>query len=164
MDTSRMQKIGTLSAGVVLALTLAACQKQQAARTAAEPPADESGSAAQTMPPPASDTSSSSGMSSGTEGQSYSAMGTVTAVDAGTGKVSIQHEAIGDASMQAGTTEFDVQNRDALSQISKGQQVDFSFTQSGGQHTITQITPAAGQSSSQSTGSSPTQSSQPPSQ
>lgn len=148
METSLLRKTGALSAGVLVALTLAACQKQQAARTAAEPPpAEESGTTTEAPMPPASETSSTSGMGSGMEGQTYSSMGTVTAVDAGTGKVSIQHEAIGDASMEAGTTEFDVQNRDALSQLSKGQQVDFSFTQSGGQHTITQIAPAAGQSS-----------------
>lgn len=142
MKISSLRGLGSLGAGLLVALTLAACERQEAARTAAEPPAAD-----ETMTTPDATTSQDqmtapSSAPSGMEGQTQSGTGTVTSVDAASGRISIQHESI--ANMAAGTTEFEVENREALNQLSNGQQVEFSFTQqAGAQPRITQISPTA---------------------
>lgn len=96
----------------------------------------QEGTAAPVEPMPAPETQAAE------PGQTFTATGTVTAVDATAGRVTIDHGAVPEANMPAGTMEFALQDSSAAQQLQQGQPVQFSFmTDAAGQATISEITP-----------------------
>ena len=73
------------------------------------------------------------------QGKVHKGTGTVAKVDAEKGRVSINHEAISSMNWPAMTMDFGVKNKALLDGVKPGDKVEFSFVQSGKDHTITQI-------------------------
>ncbi|SRR5581483_7571556 len=72
-------------------------------------------------------------------GAVHSATGVVTGVDAANNKVTIKHEAIQSLSWPAMTMTFNVKDKKLLEKAKPGQNIQFSFVQSGKDYTITNI-------------------------
>ena len=73
------------------------------------------------------------------QGKVHKGTGTVAKVDAEKGRVSINHEPISSMNWPAMTMDFGVKNKALLHEVKPGDKVEFSFVQSGKDHTITQI-------------------------
>ena len=72
-------------------------------------------------------------------GTVHKASGKVTKVDQANGTVSIAHGPVTSMSWPSMTMTFKVKDKAMLGKVKNGQQVDFSFVQSGKEHTITEI-------------------------
>ncbi len=73
------------------------------------------------------------------QGKVHKGTGTVAKVDAEKGRVSINHEPISSMNWPAMTMDFGVKDKALLDKVKPGDKVEFSFVQSGKDHTITQI-------------------------
>jgi len=78
------------------------------------------------------------------QGKVHKGTGTVAKVDAEKGRVSINHEPISSMKWPAMTMDFGVKNKALLEEVKPGDKVEFSFVQSGKDHTITQLNPSLG--------------------
>lgn len=72
-------------------------------------------------------------------GQQHSTTGTVTAIDAEEGKVTVAHEAVPELEWPAMTMDFAVENADSLDEIEVGDTIEFSFAMDGDRYVIQDI-------------------------
>ena len=72
-------------------------------------------------------------------GTVHKASGKVTKVDQAKGTVTIEHGPVASMSWPSMTMSFKVKDKAMLGKVKNGQKVDFSFVQSGKDHTITEI-------------------------
>lgn len=72
-------------------------------------------------------------------GHVHKASGKVTKVDQASGSVTIAHGPVASMSWPAMTMTFKAKDKAMLQKVKPGDQVDFSFVQSGKDHTITEI-------------------------
>ena len=125
----------------ILVAVLAACGQQSAPQEASDPkPMAEETS-------PAASADSMQGMSmpkdEAAQGQQHNAMGTVTAVDAAAGTVTIAHEAVASAGWPAMTMTFKLANPKQGADLHANDYVQFTFTVGEkGEATVTTILPA----------------------
>ena len=73
------------------------------------------------------------------DGQVHKGTGTVSKVDAAGGTVTIDHEPVPSMKWPAMSMAFKVKDKSTLEKVKPGAKVDFSFTQSGKDHVITEI-------------------------
>ena len=71
--------------------------------------------------------------------QTHKGSGTVSKVDAAKGAVTIAHGPVPSMNWPAMTMTFKVKDKKMLDKVKEGGKVDFSFVQSGSDHTITEI-------------------------
>ena len=71
--------------------------------------------------------------------QTHKGSGTVSKVDAAKGAITIAHGPVETMNWPAMTMTFKVKDKKMLDQVKEGKKVDFSFVQSGRDHTITEI-------------------------
>ena len=69
----------------------------------------------------------------------HKASGKVTKVDPGKGSVTIAHGPVATMNWPSMTMSFKVKDKAMLDKVKNGQQVEFSFIESGRDHTITEI-------------------------
>ena len=69
----------------------------------------------------------------------HKASGKVTKVDAGKGSVTIAHGPVASMSWPSMTMSFKAKDKAMLDKVKPGDEVQFSFVQSGKDHTITEI-------------------------
>lgn len=69
----------------------------------------------------------------------HAAVGTVTAVDAAAGKVTVAHEPVASLKWPAMTMGFEVEDKETLRALQAGDKVRFSFIQQDGRYLITGI-------------------------
>ena len=74
-----------------------------------------------------------------TPGKVHKASGKVTKVDQAKGSVTIAHGPVATMNWPSMTMSFKVKDKTMLDKVQNGQQVDFSFVESGKEHTITEI-------------------------
>ena len=79
------------------------------------------------------------GMDMKADGKTHKASGKVTRVDKAGGSITIAHGPVASMSWPAMTMSFKVKDKAMLDKVKGGDQVDFSFVQSGKDHTITEI-------------------------
>jgi Cu/Ag efflux protein CusF len=72
-------------------------------------------------------------------GTVHKASGKVTKVDQASGSVTIAHGPVASINWPSMTMTFKAKNKAMLQKVKPGDQVDFSFVQSGKDHTITEI-------------------------
>ena len=73
------------------------------------------------------------------EGTVHKASGKVTKVDASQGTVTIAHGPVASMNWPSMTMAFKAKDKSILDKVKPGDQVEFSFVQSGKDHTITQV-------------------------
>ena len=73
------------------------------------------------------------------EAQPHKGSGTVSKVDAAKGTVTINHGPVESLKWPAMSMTFKVKDKKMLDKVKQGQKVDFSFVQSGKDHTITEL-------------------------
>ena len=71
--------------------------------------------------------------------QTHKGSGTVSKVDAAKGAVTIAHGPVPSMNWPAMSMTFKVKDKKMLDKVKEGGKVDFSFVQSGSDHTITEI-------------------------
>ena len=74
-----------------------------------------------------------------TKSQTHKASGTVTKVDAERSQVTIAHGPVQSMKWRAMTMSFEVEDKAMLDKVKPGQNVEFSFVQSGKDYTITAL-------------------------
>ena len=72
-------------------------------------------------------------------GKAHKASGKVTKVDQAKGSVTIAHGPVASMNWPSMTMSFKVKDKAMLDKVKNGQQVEFSFVESGRDHTITEI-------------------------
>lgn len=75
----------------------------------------------------------------GASGKTHKASGKVTKVDASKASVTIAHGPVPSMNWPAMTMTFKAKDKSMLDKVKSGDQVEFSFTESGRDHTITEI-------------------------
>lgn len=78
-------------------------------------------------------------LAAATPALAQSAKGTVTKVDMGAGKVTLDHAAIPKLDMDAMTMAYKVKDPAMLKDLQTGDKVDFEVDQADGQYTVTRI-------------------------
>ena len=72
-------------------------------------------------------------------GKAHRATGKVTKVDEGRGSVTIAHGPVPSMNWPSMTMAFKIKDKAMLGKVKSGDQVEFSFVESGRDHTITEI-------------------------
>ena len=75
----------------------------------------------------------------GASGKTHKASGKVTKVDAAKGAITIAHGPVPSMNWPSMTMTFKAKDKAVLDKVKSGDQVEFSFTESGKEHTITEI-------------------------
>ena len=79
------------------------------------------------------------GMDMKKDGKVHKASGKVTKVDKANGSVTIAHGPVASMNWPSMTMSFKAKDNEMLGKVKSGDQVEFSFVQSGKDHTITEI-------------------------
>lgn len=133
-----MKRLVLTTAALLLAAGLAGCGRGESAKTVAASPAPDAGPAPADGGPPAGPSSAMAGMDMAAGTMMAKGSGTITAVDAAQGTVTIDHGPIAEAGWPAMTMAFKAPP-EVVGQVKPGDRIDFDLKLQGAVGEVTAV-------------------------